>query len=357
MQLGIKKNYISVTTRNLGIRLKELKYNVNKGLSRMAQAEGSIVKWEEADIVKSLHSPTLAMSAEKIEIYKGKLQDTCINARDAEGLSSAWKLLFNKQCYFMKLNSREIGIEFMEDFVKTNCFLDRGPLEIIWSEGFEVGAVIGKGAYSTVRIAEKNGNPIAIKIISIKDISKRCRDYFLPREIEVLSQLIHPNIIAIHRIMFAKNHIYIFMEFAEKGDLQDYIQRKQFLPDKKAKKYFRFLVKAMDYLHSQNISHRDLKCENLLITSNDTIKLTDFGFCRSVIDDKTGKRVLSETYCGSPSYSAPEVLQGIPYNPIMSDNWSIGVILYNMITGRLPFSESHHRKMNQISLRDLTSNR
>ncbi|XP_023219771.1 testis-specific serine/threonine-protein kinase 2-like isoform X2 [Centruroides sculpturatus] len=223
----------------------------------------------------------------------------------------------------MKLNSREIGIEFMEDLVKTNCFLDRGPLEIIWSEGFEVGAVIGKGAYSTVRIAEKN---------------------------EVLSQLIHPNIIAIHRIMFSKNHIYIFMEFAEKGDLQDYIQRKQFLPDKKAKKYFRFLVKAMDYLHSQNISHRDLKCENLLITSNDIIKLTDFGFCRSVTDDKTGKRVLSETYCGSPGYSAPEVLQGIPYNPIMSDNWSIGVILYNMITGRLPFPESHHRKMVKYQL-------
>ncbi|XP_023235589.1 uncharacterized protein LOC111634972 [Centruroides sculpturatus] len=99
-ELDINKNYIGVTNRSLGVRIKEHKYNISKGssatiLSQMAQVEGSIVKWDEAEIIKSVHSPTLANCAEKIEIYKSKLHDSCINSRDSEGLPSAWK-------YFIK---------------------------------------------------------------------------------------------------------------------------------------------------------------------------------------------------------------------------------------------------------------
>ncbi|XP_067131926.1 uncharacterized protein [Centruroides vittatus] len=101
-QLGIKKDYIGVTTRSLSVRLKEHKYNIRKSsnatvLSQMAQTESSIVKWDEADIIKPVSSPTLARTAEKIEIYKSKLEGACINARDAEGLGhilpSAWKYM------------------------------------------------------------------------------------------------------------------------------------------------------------------------------------------------------------------------------------------------------------------------
>ncbi|XP_067123578.1 uncharacterized protein [Centruroides vittatus] len=94
--LGINKEYVGVTTRNLGIRMKEHKYDIRKGsnttvLAQMGQAEGSVVRWNEAKILKQVHSPTLARTAEKMEIYKSKLKDKCINARDAEGLPSAWK--------------------------------------------------------------------------------------------------------------------------------------------------------------------------------------------------------------------------------------------------------------------------
>ncbi|XP_067130234.1 uncharacterized protein [Centruroides vittatus] len=97
-QLGIKKDYIGVTTRSLSVRLKEHKYNIRKSsnatvLSQMAQTESSIVKRDEADIIKPVSSPTLARTAEKIEIYKSKLVGACINARDAEGLPSAWKYM------------------------------------------------------------------------------------------------------------------------------------------------------------------------------------------------------------------------------------------------------------------------
>ncbi|XP_023216115.1 uncharacterized protein LOC111618776 [Centruroides sculpturatus] len=100
-ELDINKNYIGVTNRNLGVRLKEHKYNISKGsnatiLSQMAQVEGSIVKWDEASIIKPVHSPTLAICAEKIEIYRSRLHDKCINSRDAEGLPSAWKYLIKR---------------------------------------------------------------------------------------------------------------------------------------------------------------------------------------------------------------------------------------------------------------------
>ncbi|XP_067121280.1 uncharacterized protein [Centruroides vittatus] len=100
-ELGIEKNYIGVTTRSLGKRLKEHKYDVRKGsnatvLSQYAQTQGSVIKWEEADIVKPLSSPTLASTAEKIEIYKSKLEEACINARDADSLPTAWKFVVKK---------------------------------------------------------------------------------------------------------------------------------------------------------------------------------------------------------------------------------------------------------------------
>ncbi|XP_067144220.1 uncharacterized protein [Centruroides vittatus] len=98
MQLDVKKDYIGVTTRSLGLRIKEHSYNIRKGsnatiLSQMAQAPGAIVKWNEATIINPLSSPSLALTAEKLQIYRSRLQEGCLNARDAESLPSAWKFM------------------------------------------------------------------------------------------------------------------------------------------------------------------------------------------------------------------------------------------------------------------------
>ncbi|XP_023228594.1 uncharacterized protein LOC111628967 [Centruroides sculpturatus] len=100
-QLGIEKEYIGVTTRNLGIRVKKHKYDIRKRsnttvLAQMAQADGSVVRWEDAEIIREVHSPILPKTAEKMEIYRSKLDEKCINARDAEGLPSAWKYAVKK---------------------------------------------------------------------------------------------------------------------------------------------------------------------------------------------------------------------------------------------------------------------
>lgn len=99
------------------------------------------------------------------------------------------------------------------------------------------------------------------------------------------------------------------------------------------------------YIHDHDVAHRDLKSENILLDKFKNVKLTDFGFSRDCFDHRTGRGVLSETYCGSAAYVAPEVLRSVPYNPRLSDIWSLGVVLYVMVNNILPFDDSDLTKM------------
>ncbi|UYV74271.1 hypothetical protein LAZ67_11002760 [Cordylochernes scorpioides] len=219
------------------------------------------------------------------------------------------------------------------------------PVEILSREGYKLGHTIGEGSYCKVRIAEKSGQRTAVKIISRQKASTEYWKRFLPRELSILSELDHPNIIRIYRVLETAEIVFIFMDYAERGDLLDCIRRNGRLPEASVRRYFTQLVRAVQYLHSKQITHRDLKCENVLITQDDNIKLTDFGFSRKCVDPETGRRVLSQTFCGSTAYAAPEVLQGMSYNPMMYDVWSLGCILFIMLTGTMPFDDSNLKKM------------
>lgn len=129
------------------------------------------------------------------------------------------------------------------------------------------------------------------------------------------------------------------MDYCSMGDLLERIRINGALSEKRSKLYFHQLCLAINYLHSMNISHRDIKCENVLIHSNSCVKLTDFGFSRRL--DKLKKPNSCKTFCGSTAYAAPEILKGIPYDPKLYDMWSLGCVLYIMLCGCMPYDDDN----------------
>ncbi|RZF45104.1 hypothetical protein LSTR_LSTR013984 [Laodelphax striatellus] len=185
---------------------------------------------------------------------------------------------------------------------------------------------------------------LACKLV---DASKAPKDFvrkFLPRELDILVRLNHPHIIHVHSIFQKKHKYFIVMRFAENGDLLEYVLNHGEVSEERSRFWIRQMALAVQYLHEMGIAHRDLKCENILITELLNCKLADFGFARFVIDE-TGAPILSATYCGSLTYAAPEVLRGLPYDPKISDMWSLGVILYVMFNKSMPFDDANVKKM------------
>ncbi|XP_005186105.1 testis-specific serine/threonine-protein kinase 1 [Musca domestica] len=222
-------------------------------------------------------------------------------------------------------------------------------IDALAQRGYNIGHKIGEGSYATVITAgyadsTGQGLHLACKII---DKGKAPSDFvhkFFPRELEILTKIDHPNIIQIHSILQRGSKIFIFMRYAENGDLLSYIKKSGPVEELQAKAWFMQMAKAVKYLHSHDIAHRDLKCENILLSKRLNVKLADFGFAR-YCRDENGRDIKSETYCGSAAYAAPEVVSGRPYDPKLADAWSLGVILFIMLNAKMPFDDHNLTKL------------
>lgn len=193
----------------------------------------------------------------------------------------------------------------------------------------------------------KTDNHKAVLACKVIETLKAPRDFvikFLPREIDVLIRLNHPHMIHVHSIFQRKTKYYIFMRYGENGDLLGYILKNGAVSENQSRVWMRQLALGLQYIHELEIAHRDIKCENILLTANFNVKLSDFGFARYVVDDDD-QPVLSETYCGSMSYAAPEILRGKPYQPKPTDLWSLGVVLFVMLNKSMPFDDTRMRKL------------
>ncbi|KAM4053355.1 testis-specific serine/threonine-protein kinase 6 isoform 1-T2 [Anomaloglossus baeobatrachus] len=218
--------------------------------------------------------------------------------------------------------------------------------------GYNTLCTIGEGAYSKVKMAtsRKHHCKVAIKVIDKKKVPAEYTVKFLPRELDILRQVRHPNVITAFEFIEISNRLqFIVMELCH-TDLLQLVQSTGPLSDNMAKSLFSQITGAIQYLHERHMAHRDLKCENILITSDHNAKITDLSFGTILPNDSK----LCTTYCGTLAYASPEVLRGIPYEPRKSDIWSLGVILYIMVTGKMPFRDSSLNALSKIQRIELT---
>ncbi|OAA62507.1 serine/threonine-protein kinase [Niveomyces insectorum RCEF 264] len=225
---------------------------------------------------------------------------------------------------------------------------------------WQLGKTLGKGSSARVRAARHcvTHQAVAVKIIakktarmtqsgSIAQLDQvdsnlpehvngvRRMPLAIEREVAILKLIEHPNIVKLYDIWENRNEIYLILEYVENGDLFTYVSRNGPLTEEASIFVFRQIMSAVQYCHMYNICHRDLKLENILLKSDGQIKIADFGMAAL----HQGPRYHLQTSCGSPHYAAPELLKARPYRGDKADIWSMGVILFVMLAGRLPFDE------------------
>ena len=202
---------------------------------------------------------------------------------------------------------------------------------------------IGEGNFGKVKLAKLKSTKekFAIKILDKEKLKTQTKSTLF-NEIEIISRLDHKNIIHVEKILEDSKNYYIIMEYCEKGELFDYIVNKERLNPAEASLFFYQLINGVEYIHQQGFAHRDLKPENLLLTKGKILKIIDFGLCH----DFDGENYLT-TKCGSPSYAAPEILKGYPYDGFKTDIWCCGIILYAMLCGYLPFDGDNNQEIFQ----------
>jgi serine/threonine protein kinase len=216
-----------------------------------------------------------------------------------------------------------------------NSIYSNVPNGSIFANRYKVERSIGKGSYGKVKLAydlQNHYSPVALKLIHRSTIKKAVHYARIKRETNLLKALDHPNVLKVlDNFETASEHVLV-MEFVKGKDLFDYITKQGKLSENDSKIIFAQLLDALEYLHEHRVVHRDLKPENVMVDEKLQVKLIDFGFATLY-----NPQDQLSTNCGSPLYAAPEIVRGQQYTGPEVDSWSVGVVLYAMLTGCLPF--------------------
>jgi len=196
---------------------------------------------------------------------------------------------------------------------------------------YHLGRVLGKGSCAVVRLGTHmtTGKKAAVKILKPKTIREQKEAL---REVDALQRLNHPNITRLYSVIRENSYTCMILELGAGGELFDHILNVGKLQEDDARRLFRQILSGLQYCHANLVAHRDLKPENLLLDERGNIKISDFGLSNVL---KPGK--LFSTWCGSPVYTPPEVVLRQQYNGVAMDVWSLGVILYVLVTGGMPW--------------------
>jgi serine/threonine protein kinase len=209
-------------------------------------------------------------------------------------------------------------------------------------EGWRLGEVLGRGAFSVVVQAtnQTTKDVHACKVITRAQLVDRGDRDRLQREVNAMAFLNHPHLVTLHAFFSDDRQFYLIMDYCPGGSLYEYIVKNNKLAEPLAAYLFEQVASAVLFCHSHGISHRDLKPENILISKFPHLKVSDMGLCGVISHDE-----MMSTFCGSPCYCAPECLARRQYDGRLSDVWSLGVVLFAMVTGSVPWTVANTSAM------------
>lgn len=218
---------------------------------------------------------------------------------------------------------------------------------------FEIGRPLGKGKFGRVYLARErtSGFVCALKVMHKNELQQGRVEKQVRREIEIQSNLRHPNIVKLYGHFHDSKRIFLIIEFAGKGELYKHLRKENRFPEWKAAQYIAQMVSALRYLHRKHVIHRDIKPENILVGIHGEIKISDFGWS---VHAPNGRR---QTMCGTLDYLPPEMIK-----PGSSDNfynekvdlWSLGVLTYEFLVGEAPFEDTPVMTQRRIARADMT---
>ncbi|KAI8906443.1 kinase-like domain-containing protein [Gorgonomyces haynaldii] len=224
---------------------------------------------------------------------------------------------------------------------QNNLFQFLSSPHLISVGSYTLGRTIGEGTFGKVKLGthQLTGQSVAIKIVD------KMHAPSLVREIETWRQLRHPNVAHLYDVLCTETKIYMVTEYCPGGEVFEYISKNGKMGESELSRGIcRQIVEAVGHCHDKGLTHRDLKLENIVFTSEQEVKLIDFGFTTSFEQSP-----LLETYCGSSAYASPEIISGKKYSGRETDCWSLGVIIYTIVVGVLPFDDDNdsviHKKI------------
>ena len=211
---------------------------------------------------------------------------------------------------------------------------------------------IGKGAYAHVKLVldKINKNKYAMKVYEREKLNDSTKRKCVYREIEIMKNIDHKNIVKLHEVIQTQKQILIIMEYINGISMREYynknIKHQKLNPQKELiiKNFFIQIFSAMSYIHKNHMAHRDIKLENILIDKNQQIKIIDFGFGMYNPEDK-----LQGFFCGTPNYMPPEIIVKKHYIGQKADLWSLGVLLYKMLCADFPFFGNNEKELYKMS--------